>query len=242
MASIQKRKKADGTYSYRIRIRVEGAPLVTETYPTRKQALAFARRMEAEIRAGRYFGREEDKEKTFAEFVDRYIEKELPKNPKGYAKQKALLTWWKIKLGSYFLCHITPSMVAELRDKLMSETTRRNKLRTPSTANRYLAALSRAFNICQKEWHWIKENPVLKITRPKENKSKDRFLDADEINHLLEACRKSKSPHLYAVALFALGTGARKSEILNSYGMIFVFQGLQLSLGTLKMERLERFI
>ncbi|MFI0434989.1 MAG: hypothetical protein ACH350_04580 [Parachlamydiaceae bacterium] len=136
MASIQKRQKADGEYSYRVRIRVEGAPLVTETYPTRKEALNFARRMEAEIRAGRYFGREEDKEKTFLEFIDRYIEKELPKNPKGYAKQKALLTWWKSKLGSYFLCHITPSMIAELRDKLMSETTYRKKLRTSSTTNR----------------------------------------------------------------------------------------------------------
>lgn len=51
--------------------------------------------MESEIRAGRYFGKEECKEKTFAEFIDRYIEKELPKNPKGYAKQKMLLAWWK---------------------------------------------------------------------------------------------------------------------------------------------------
>ena len=40
MASIQKRKKANGEYSYRVRIRVEGAPLVTETFLTRKEALA----------------------------------------------------------------------------------------------------------------------------------------------------------------------------------------------------------
>lgn len=46
--------------------------------------------MEAEVRAGRYFGREEDKEKTFAEFLDRYIEKELPKTPNGYKKQKMM--------------------------------------------------------------------------------------------------------------------------------------------------------
>ncbi len=215
MASIQKRQKANGEYSYRVRIRVEGAPLVTETYPTRKEALAFARRMEAEIRAGRYFGREEDREKTFAEFIDCYIEKELPKNPKGYAKQKALLTWWKSKLGCYFLCYITPSMIAELRDKLMSETTYRKKLRISSTTNRYLASLSRAFNICQKEMHWIKENPVLKISRPKENSPRERYLDKEEIALLLESCHKSKSPHLYSVVLFAIGTGARRGEILN---------------------------
>ncbi len=215
MASIQKRKKANGEYSYRVRIRVEGAPLVTETYPTRKEALAFARRMEAEIRAGRYFGREEDREKTFAEFIDRYIEKELPKNPKGYAKQKMLLTWWKAQLGCYFLCHITPAMIAELRDKLISETTRRKKLRTSSTTNRYLASLSRAFNICQREMHWIKENPVMKITRPKENKPRERYLEIEEINRLLSAAKKSKSSYLYPVTVFALATGARKGEILG---------------------------
>lgn len=215
MASIQKRKKSNGEYSYRVRIRVEGAPLKTETYPTRKEAEAFARKMEAEIRAGRYFGREEDKEKTFSEFIDRYIEKELPKNPKSYKKQKMLLYWWRIQLGSYFLCHITPSMIAELRDKLMNETTRRKKLRTASTTNRYLASLSRAFNICQKEWHWIKENPVLRITRPKENKARERYLTKEEIVLLLEKCRESKSPHLYVVTLFGLATGARKGEILG---------------------------
>lgn len=215
MASIQKRKKANGDYSYRVRIRVEGAPFVTNTFPTRKEAIAFARRMEAEIRAGRYFGREEDKEKTFAEFIDRYIEKELPKNPKNYAKQKMLLTWWRSHLGSYFLCHITPAMIAHLRDKLMSEMTQRKKIRTSSTTNRYIAALSKALKIVCKEWHWIKENPVDKISRPKENKPRERYLEVEEINLLLSLCKKSKSPHLYAITVFALATGARKGEILG---------------------------
>lgn len=215
MASIQKRKKANGEYSYRVRIRVEGAPFITDTYPTRKEAENFARRMEAEIRAGRYFGKEEDKEKTFSELIDRYIERELPKNPKSFIKQRTLLTWWKKHLGPYFLCHITPSMIAELRDLLMSETTIRYKLRTASTTNRYLASLSRAFTICQKEWHWIKENPAQLITRPKENKPRERYLEKEEINKLLEACKKSQSPHLYPVTLFALNTGARKGEILG---------------------------
>ena len=92
------------------------------------------------MRAGRYFGREEDKERTFEQFIDRFIENELPKNPKGYKKQQMLLSWWKAKLGKYFLCHITPAMIAELRDSLMRETTRRGTLRSPDTVNRYLAS------------------------------------------------------------------------------------------------------
>jgi integrase len=215
MATIEKIKKANGKYSYKVRIRIEGAPHITESFPTKKEAVNFERRMEAEIRAGRYFGREKDKEIKFSEFIDRYIEKELPKNPKAYAKQKMLLTWWKSKLGNYFLCHITPSLIVELRDLLMSEKTSRKKLRTSSTTNRYLAALSRAFTIGVNEWQLIKENPVRKISRPKENKPKDRYLNEEEINKLLISCKKSKSLHLYSVVSFLLATGARKSEVLG---------------------------
>lgn len=215
MAYIEKREQSNGTVTYRVRIRQKGAPALSSSFQTRRQAIEWAQRMEAEVRAGRYFGREEGREKTFTQFIDRYIEKELPKNPKAYAKQKLLLTWWKSHLGKYFLCHITPSIIAELRDLLMSEKTPRGIIRTPSTANRYLAALSRAFTICEREWRWVRENPVLKITRPKENKPRERFLDKQEIARLLEVCKKSRSQYLYAIVLFALSTGARKGEILS---------------------------
>lgn len=215
MAYIEKRKSPNGKFTYRARVRQAGSPDISSTFPTRTQALKWSQRMESEIRGGRYFGREETQEKTFAEFIDRYIEKELPKNQNSYLKQKMLLTWWKSHLGKYYLCHVTPSLIAELRDLLLSETTYRGTLRTNSTANRYLAALSRAFTICIREWHWTKENPVLKITRPKEGKSRERYLEKEEVSTLLSACRKSKSPHLYPVTLFALTTGARKGEILG---------------------------
>ncbi len=215
MAYIEKRIHASGKISYRARVRQAGAPDVSTTFRTRAEAVKWSQRMESEIRAGRYFAREEDRKKTFAQFIDRYIEKELPKNPTAYAKQKMLLTWWKSQLGPYYLCHITPPMIAELRDKLLSETTRRKRLRTSSTTNRYLASISRAFTVAQREWHWVKDNPVSKITRPKENKPRDRYLEKEEIGILLEECRKSKSPHLYTVIVFALATGARKSEVLG---------------------------
>lgn len=215
MAYIEKRKHPNGKFTYRARVRQAGSPDLSATFKTRVEAVKWSQRMESEVRAGRYFGREEDRERTFAEFIDRYIEKELPKNQKMYAKQKVQLLWWKSHLGSYYLCHITSSMIAELRDKLMSETTRRHKLRTPSTTNRYIAALSRAFTIGVKEWQWLKENPVKKISRPKENKSRERYLEKDEISRLLASCRKSKSPHLYAVVSCLLATGSRKGEILG---------------------------
>ena len=106
-------------------------------------------------------------------------------------------------------------MIAGLRDRLMTEITYRKTPRSSSTANRYIAALNRAFNIAICDWGWLKENPLSKVTRPKEMKARDRYLDKDEIVLLLSACRRSKSPYLYPVTLFALATGARKGEIVG---------------------------
>lgn len=216
MANIQKRENSDGSTGYRVRIRMAGMPLLTKTFPTYKEAKIWAQRKEAEIREGRYFPKQDDKEKTFGNLIERYIKKELIKKPKSYQKQKNQLSWWNKHLGKYFLCHITPSMIAELRDRLLSEKTGRGRLRTASTTNRYLAILSLVFNVAVKEWYWLKENPVLKITRSKENKARERYLSKDEITLLLNECRKCmRSPYLYSIVLFALATGARRGEIVN---------------------------
>lgn len=215
MAYVQKRQHPNGNITYRARVRVIGMPDKSATFATRSQAKNWAQKMEAEIRQGRYFPKQEDKERTFSELIDRYIEKELPKTPKSLAKQRSQLLWWKKHLGSYFLCHISPAMLAELRDLLSQEKTIRGKLRSSSTVNRYLAALSQALTITVKEWGWMKENPLLKISRLREARARERYLEKEEINYLLEACRQSKSPYLYGIVIFALGTGARRGEILN---------------------------
>ena len=46
--------------------------------------------------------------------------------------------------------------------------------RSPATINRYLAALSHAFTIAIKEWQWLSDNPVLKISKPKEPRGRVR--------------------------------------------------------------------
>jgi integrase len=191
-------------------------PLVSKTFLAYGEAKSWAKKKEAELLESSYNPKDFGKERTFADLADRYIEKELPKKPKSVSKQTQQLLWWKKHLGKYFLCHITAPMIAEIRDdKLLTETTYRGDLRSPSTANRYLAILSHAFTTAVKEWGWLKENPVCKVRRPKEGKARERFLSIKEIALLLEECRKSQSSYLYPIVLFAVTTGARKGEIVG---------------------------
>ena len=72
MASIQKREHASGRISYRVRIRINRSPHISDTFSTRPDAKAWYDKMEAEVRQGRYFNRTERKERTFAELVEKY--------------------------------------------------------------------------------------------------------------------------------------------------------------------------
>ncbi len=214
MAYIETRRHPDGSKTYRVRIRRKGMPDKSETFFCKSKAQAWGRKKEAEVCDKRHFPRKEDEERTFADLIDKYIGVELPKKPKSYKKQSMQLLWFKRQLGDYFLVYITTPMIAELRDKLLSEKLPRGSKRTSSTTNRYLAALSHVYTVAVKDWGWVNENPVLNVRRPRENKARERFLEKHEIECLLGDCSKSKSAYIYPVVFLALATGARKGELL----------------------------
>ena len=108
---------------------------------------------------------------------------------------------------------VTPSLLIEYRSKLIDNPNQRGLERTPATINRYYAALSHAFTIAVKEWEWMQENPILKITKLKEPSGRTRYLSDDERRKLLKACQESQSRYLYILVILALSTGARKMEI-----------------------------
>lgn len=89
------------------------------------------------------------------------------------------------------------------------------KLRSPATINRYLAAISHVFTIAVKEWGWVEDSPLRRVTKPKEPRGRVRFLSDDERERLLAACKDSSNSYLYTIVVLCLSTGARKMEILS---------------------------
>ncbi len=216
MAMIETRANADGTTSYRVKVRMRGFPSQTATFARKTDAKEWAKQTEIAIKEGKYFKTAEAKKHTFKELVDRYLEYVKLRNPKRHKWVELYLGWWTEQLGDYALSEITKMLVIETRDKLLNTKGRNIERRTPATVNRYMTALSHAFTIAINEWEWVEEHPMKKISKLPEPRGRVRFLDDKERERLLDACQNIRgADNLYLLVVLALSTGARHGELIN---------------------------
>ncbi|MGZ9140597.1 MAG: tyrosine-type recombinase/integrase, partial [Nitrospira sp.] len=107
--------------------------------------------------------------------------------------------------GALTLKEVRPSLLAAHKSK------RRAGGAAAKTINNELTLLSHAFQLAVKEWEWVAENPVQKVSKEKVRNLIERWLTVEEEARLLAA-----SPvWLQEIIVFAVNTGLRQSEILN---------------------------
>lgn len=220
MASIEKRDHPSGI-TYRVKVRLKGYPVQTATFERITDAKRWAQQTEAAIREGRHFKTAQSKRHTLGELIDKYITTVLPQKPKSIRDQKRQLLWWKAQLGDYMLADITPAIIAQKRDELLStpikikDPKREDRQRSPSTVVRYMAALSHALTVAVNDWGWLDDTPMRKVNKPKEPRGRVRFLSEDERKAILKACKESPNKSLYIIVVLALATGMRQGEVMN---------------------------
>lgn len=215
MASIESRKDKNGVTHFRVKVRLKGHPVESGSFKRLTDARRWAQSTEAAIRDGRYFKTSEAKRHTLSDLADRYVKEVLPTKPKNASNAKQHLTWWKATIGSYALADVTPAMIAQCRNDLLATKTRRGSPMANATVVRYMATLSHAFTLAVKDWQWLDDSPMRKVTKPKEPRGRERFLSEAERSSLLAACTASTSRFLHAVVVLALSTGMRRGEIMN---------------------------
>ena len=215
MAYIEERRNDDGSTSYRVQIRVKGQKRISATFTRKTDAKIWAKETEVDLKNKKYFKTVEAKKHTLSELIDRYIRDVLPQKKDGIRSQRVQLLWWKEKIGYLLLIDVTSAVIVEMRDALASGTTPRGTKRSGATVNRYLAVLAHALNIAKKEWEWLEDNPMDKVSKFKESRGRVRFLNQEERLRLLEACKESQCPYLHAIVTLAVATGMRKNEIMH---------------------------
>lgn len=211
---IERRIKNGGGYNYRARVRRKGHD-ESATFSSITRAKDWLNRKQAEIELEILGNCPINCKHIVNDLIQKYIETVLPAKPKNARNTVRILKWWGKEIGDKPLKEIKPSLLAQKRDKLLSEVNKAGRHRSNSTVVRYLSSLSHVFTIAVKEWEWMRENPMLKISKPRESCGRTRFLDEEEKDRFLKACYEIDSNILYPIVVMALSTGMRKGEILE---------------------------
>ena len=215
MAYFEMRITAGGKIRHRALVRLKGYPSQSATFDRLTDAKRWAQDTESDIRNNRHFPKAEAKKHTVSDLIDRYNKLVLSLKPKNFKNQKTHLTWWKSQIGCYMLSDLKPALVTQCRDNLLSEEITPGKRRSPATVSRYMASMSHAVNLAVREWEWLKNNPFSQIKKLKEPRGRTRFLNEEERNRLLIACKASRNKVLHTIVVLAISTGMRRGEILN---------------------------
>lgn len=110
---------------------------------------------------------------------------------------------------------MTPSVIAQCRDKIARTPTRDGPHHSASRVNHYRSTLSHVFTVAIREWGWADDSPVSKVARLREPRGRVRYRDSNERERLLAACKADSNPYLYPVVVIAISTGMRQQEILS---------------------------
>ncbi len=178
----------------------------------RRLAESILAKVTVNIVEGRFFDILEEKDRTFAEMMEKYMAEHGTKlasrtHYQGYIKN--LLPFF----GGRRLAEITPKLIVRYKTKRYDDGVK------PATINRELAVMKHAFNLAIREWEWCRDNPVSRVAMEKENNRRDRWLIYKEEEQLIQVA----PPWLREIILFALHTGMRRGEILS-----LTWQGVDL--------------
>jgi integrase len=200
MASIRKR----GPYQWEARIRKKGLPVTCKTFETRAAAVKWAREIESEMDRGLYVSRSEAESTTLSEALDRYIWEYLPRLSHFEINRNRARALQRRNLAKKFLAAIRGKDIADFIKEREAEGVAGNTIRLD------LGILSRLFNLAISDWGMESlVNPVVRVTRPKLAKGRERRLEEGEEERLLNAT----NPEMRYIIRLALETAMRREEL-----------------------------
>jgi len=129
-------------------------------------------------------------------------------------KEERMAELWADRIGHIHLSDLTPDDVDDVREALERGETPSGRPVGPATVNRYFGLLRQALNLAVRR-SWIDRNPCDGLELRQEPRGRDRWLRPDEQAALLEALSEDQDRRLFPLALLALTSGARESEIMG---------------------------
>lgn len=207
MATFTKRGTA-----WRAQVRRKGVSM-SETFPTKAQAQAWANKVEADLIAGK-LGAAPDK--TFGDLMERYRDEVSPtKRGARWEAVRINMFLRDVQLADVPLRDLSPAVFGAWRDRRLAAVAHLSVLREWSL-------LSAICTKATKEWGWLHENPLQRVTKPEAPPPRTRRLVGNELDRILLALGYSEdappdtvSARIGLAALFAVETAMRAGEIVG---------------------------
>jgi len=235
-----------GPHQWHVQIRRKGWPSQSSTFRTKKDAQAWARKIETDIDRGILIDQEAAQQTTFGDLIDIFLREVTPfrTNEKSMISERNRLQRVlreERELCSYAVSNLKPRHFEEYRDRRLGEEGNRgkggktSKPLKPSSVTRELATLTSVIEHSRRRLE-LQNNPVsaYSVQRPAYNDERDVRLNGEEWNRLLEACLLARNPLLHPVVEVALETGARQGNILE-----LRWEDVDLQVGTALLRRLK---
>ena len=208
---------------WRVRVRKKGRPALSRSFRLRADAVAWAKSVEGDLERGAWRDVRLAESKNLGALLTDY-EREVVAGMKSAPVAKYHLARLREDLGHLSLAALSPPTLAAWRDVRLKHV-------MPATVSRELATLGGALAWARKERALAFENPIPLIRRPTQGRARDRRLEGDEEQRLLEALEDhagavkgvkragayrvgSRNPMMLPLVRFALETAMRQGELL----------------------------
>ena len=217
MATIKQR----GKY-WQARVRRLGWPAETKSFNTKSEAEIWARDVESKMDRGVFASSSDAERITFDDLLKRFQEEFAPHH---YRKREDANETRRFQckrlsgfFGKYSLAAIDQNLIVRFRDeRLKPSAGSDHRAVGESSVRKELYMLSKILGFAETECGITlpRGNPVAKVRKPREGKSRDRRLTAEEWQKVEQECKKSRNPWLAAALTFAVETAMRQGEMLS---------------------------
>lgn len=194
---------------FMVRVRKEGHDAVSKTFLRRADAVAWGRKVEADMQAGRWALQAKAMAPTLAEAVRLYRER-VAINMKGERDYRyAFRDLSEGPLGGVRVDCLTPAQLADWRDAMTARGLK------PATVCRQLGMLSGVLSWCQRERGWLSENPMRQVSKPKVRDARTRTLSEAEARYLALATKGARARWLADAVEVLMRSAMRRSELVG---------------------------
>ncbi len=205
MSTIRKKTYKDKT-KYQALIRLSNHPTISKTFSLKSHAVQWARETEIQIEKGLLTTSYDKAEETLGEVLKRYLSEVTPSKRGHKVEAIRLRKLMRDPMAATKFGYLKPSHLIKYRNQRLREV-------SGSTVKKELSLISHVFETANKEWDMpMNGNPVRLISKPKENKPRDRRLEDDEEERLLRSCSQSRNPYLLPLVILAIETAMRLSS------------------------------